>query len=294
MIKKKDVLKVAVYDLDDNILKTDTKIYGFENISDKDLTGLELKEIKELVDLGLVKEREFSTNEFASAKENPKEFFFDYTGDAFSNFRDTGRKGRHAFIDDVRDAIKNKNFAPSWDKFKNSLKNGNLISICTARGAEPNTLKELARMIINNDDIANQGFTRAERHNLVEFMRQFHTGKDQQVIEKYLNDCEFCGITSDYFAKKFNKGVKVNPSDPSEYKKQILTHFFVECNKIANRFKLSLFYSFSDDDNCNVVAISDLFKELNQQYDEVGFAVFDTSNGKNVKYKEYIGHKFME
>ena len=72
-------------------------------------------------------------------------------------FRDTGKRGDNAFIEDCIISIKNKDFGPSWKDFISCIKNGSIFAIITARGHMSITLRKAIEYIINNvmtdDDI---------------------------------------------------------------------------------------------------------------------------------------------
>jgi len=108
-----------IFDWDDNILFMPTKIK-----MDKNKGG-------NWVPINV------STEEFAQVRTNPEYRLRGNNVDvAFENFKLTD-----SFLNDTIEAIRNKSFAPSFDKFKEALIYGNKFAINTARGHKPEALK---------------------------------------------------------------------------------------------------------------------------------------------------------
>src|ERR1035437_2422076 len=114
-------LAYAAYDWDDNLLHMGTKIH------------MEKKDGDSWIPVDL------STEEFAKARGDKENYR--YASDAFAEFGDSGKRGSNAFLEDVKQAISKGRFAPSWSKFKQTLIDGSIFAIITARGHEPETIK---------------------------------------------------------------------------------------------------------------------------------------------------------
>ena len=122
------------FDWDDNILHMPTTILMDQKVSDKWLPV------------------EVSTAEFAKVR-NDKENYRLRNDDptlAFSQFRDTGPRGKSAFLEDVKKALSENQTGPVWDNFKTCLSDGAIFAIVTARGHEPETIKEAVEYVIDN------------------------------------------------------------------------------------------------------------------------------------------------
>ena len=112
-----DVSKIDLHylalDWDDNILHMPTKIH-----------------MDHLVNGEWIPE-DVSTAKFAEIrgdKENWRLRNNDPT-QAFSEFRDTGKRGSKAFLEDTIEAIDKGEFGPSWDAFIEYLSKGTIFSI---------------------------------------------------------------------------------------------------------------------------------------------------------------------
>ena len=101
----------------------------------------------------------------------------------YEEFSDIGPRGDSAFLEDVKKAISTKSFGPSFYDFINTLINGNIFLIITARGHEPETLKNFVKWIIN--DFMTQQQRDEMRINLKKFQKLFDSVDDS--IESYLN-----------------------------------------------------------------------------------------------------------
>ena len=98
-----------------------------------------------------------STNKFAEVR-NDENYKLD--DDAFINFRED-----ETFLNDLKIAIENEDFAPSFEKFKEALLYANPISIITARGHTPKVIREGMNFVIANT------FTEDE---IMSMVRQYH------------------------------------------------------------------------------------------------------------------------
>jgi len=278
--KNKRTLKVYNFDIDDNIVRAKTRIHGFiKRNNDIDYSNCGPEELEKHIIEGNLDAVSFTTEEFAIARNYTDKYYFDYAS-AFLDFGDNGVMGDQSFSIDMREALKSKNFSPSWNDFLECIKGGNLFSLITARGHASKTLRQLPEMIIYNDDISQFGLTDSEREELVLFLRNFHEGSDDEVISKYLDDCSFMGISSSDFAVEFLEGDTSKMLEPEKYKKMFLKKFFTKCYNISQKYDLRLEFSLSDDDIVNIEGVHDLFKQLKEMYPEVVFNVYDTSGGR--------------
>lgn len=240
------------FDWDDNILHMPTTIL----MDKKDGDGWEAVEV--------------STSEFAIVRNDKENYRLRNNSpeEAFSQFRDTGLRGPNAFIDDVKKALDMKEFGPSWEKFVTCLTEGAIFAIITARGHEPQTIKSAVEYIIDNvlskDEqylIYNNCLKHAYFFNQDSDFERLPKGSisKTQLIQTYLNHCDFYGVSSESFRKEFGEGSAQNP----EQAKEMALHKFIDkCNDYGERVGAkSVSVGFSDDDPKNVEHVRVMFKE---------------------------------
>ena len=252
------------FDIDDNILHMPTKI-----LMDKKVGG---KWLPISVSTAKFAEVRNDKENWRLRNNNPTE--------AFSEFRDTGLRGKNAFLEDLKTAILNKSMAPSWETFIKCLSEGAIFALITARGHEPDTLRRGVEYII--DEVLtkmpslNPGMSLADDmfQNLRKYEYIFELGKshDQMqlkgqpsqnvLVMSYLDHCGFYGVSSDSFAKEFGQASAQNP----EVAKEIALNKFIEK---SNEFGQSVgaktvSVGFSDDDPKNVEHVYKFFKEKSQ------------------------------
>jgi hypothetical protein len=128
-----------------------------------------------------------STDDFAEHRHHIGKEPFDYKGkmivgfaeNPFRNFRTEGDK------DFLVDAMRAKT-GPAFDDFKEAINNGSIFSIITARGHNPNTLKEAVYNYII------EGFNGIDKDELIKNLRKYRSfvGEDEmsddELIRSYL------------------------------------------------------------------------------------------------------------
>lgn len=262
-------LSYYILDFDDNILNMNTKI-----IMEKNINGRWI-------------EIAVSTTDFTLCRKDPKyriPLKEDYTPDyekAYSNFRDNNNP--NIFLEDVKDAIIDKKFAPSYDAFKKCLINGHLLIIITARGHENITIKKGIEYIIETQ------LTSFDKEEMIKNLKYYHDLFDEiieedKLIDNYLNKCYFIGVTSDYFKNLvvsenlYSEDIQnLNTEDAKKIAVSYIVKKLSEYKKSDHIMKIG----FSDDDKANVNNIIDLFKNsLKTEHPNIEFSVFDTS--KNI------------
>jgi hypothetical protein len=248
-----NIIKGYSFDWDDNILFMPTKI----KVDKKVGKGWEPIRV--------------STEEFATIRDNPT---YKMREDSFDEFRD-----HEGFLKDTIEAIKTKNFGPSFLKFKESLISVSPFSIITARGNSPITLKEGVKIIID------MSFSEEEKDKMVENIRMKYPSKknltDYDIIEFYLGENNYMPVSSDEFLSKHpNKASAQYP----EIGKKIALNDYVKrvvdgASKLTNNQYGRLTIGFSDDDKKNIEAVIEYIEEeLNDRYPEVDFIIYDTSD----------------
>jgi hypothetical protein len=159
-------MKYYAFDWDDNIVHMPTKIIV------KDDSGNEVG---------------MSTDDFAEYRHMIGKEPFDYKGstivdyadEPFRNFRSGGDK------DFLVDAMKAK-VGPAFDDFREAINNGSIFAIITARGHNPNTIKEA----IYNYIIS--GFNGIDKDQLLKNLKKYRSFvdeedmSDEELIKSYL------------------------------------------------------------------------------------------------------------
>jgi hypothetical protein len=188
------------------------------------------------------------------------------------------------FISDVRKAIEDKKFAPSFEKFKESIMYASPFSIITARGTPPHAIKEGVRLLIG------MTFQPPEVKNMLNSIERAYPSTQEMTMEEkidfYLSQNDYSPVTSPEFKDKF--GLDSDADRPEEGKKIALKDYV---NKVVNGVqKLTggeydrLSIGFSDDDRKNIESVIDFIKkELSIEYPGVEFFIYDTSQGEKNK-----------
>jgi len=248
-------IRAYSFDWDDNIMRMPTKIKmlrmsdsGWENI-------------------------EVSTEEFANLR-NDKNYKLD--DGAFDNFIE-----EEAFLTDLKKALDNKSFAPSFEKFKEALIYANPISIITARGHDPQTIRK------GMDIVISETFNEDELGRMIDNIQQIYPELDGKgldiVLKTYLDSHDYHPVTSERFTDKFGleSGSAVNPEENKKIAlRDYVTKIVTKVGEMVNTNHNKLSVGFSDDDLGNINAIVDFIQEVLQvEFPEVDFVVYDTSEG---------------
>jgi hypothetical protein len=240
-------LKYYAFDWDDNIVHMPTKIVL------KDENGEEVG---------------MSTEDFAEYRHIVGKKDFDYKGhvitgfaeNPFRNFRTEGDKN---FLVDAMKAKK----GPAFDDFREAINNGSIFSIITARGHNPETLKQAVYNYIAND------FGGISKDELVKNLRKYRSfvGEDEmtdkELIDTYLS-------LNKYHPVSF--GDEGGATNPEEAKVRAMNDFvdYIKGmaavlnkkawlkNDIGNKFvPTKPMIGFSDDDPRNVEVMRKAFKD---------------------------------
>jgi len=240
-------LKYYAFDWDDNIVHMPTKIIV------KDEDGNEVG---------------MSTDDFAEHRHQIGKEPFDYKGNTivgygdnpFRNFRTEGDK------DFLVDAMRAK-IGPAFDDFREAINNGSIFSIITARGHNPNTLKEAVYNYII------EGFNGIDKDELIKNLKKYRSfvGEeemtDDELIKSYLE-------LNKYHPVSF--GDDKGASNPEEAKVSAMEDFVsyikgmaAVLNKraflkkdISNKFiPAKPTIGFSDDDPRNIEVMQKHFKD---------------------------------
>jgi hypothetical protein len=260
-------MKYYAFDWDDNIVHMPTKI--ILKTDDGDEVGM-------------------STDDFAEYRSKIGKEDFEYNGDTivgfgedpFKNFRTAGDK------DFLVDAMRAK-LGPAFNDFREAINNGSIFSIITARGHNPNTLKQAVYNYIID------GFNGIDKDQLVKNLKKYRTFVDEddmtddELIKSYLE-------LNKYHPVSF--GDEKGAANPEEAKVRAMEDFvsyikgmsnllskkaFVK-NDISNNFVPEQpIIGFSDDDVRNVEVMSKHFKD---KPDNI-VKTYSTAGGVKKEYK---------
>lgn len=238
------------FDWDDNIINMPTKIH-----------------LEKKVD-GEWEDYDVSTEDFRHERHNIDGKNMRLKSNAFEDFT------TEIFINHTEDAIKNKEYGPSFEDFKEALINGSDFSIITARGVTKQTLiggiKKLIDLTFSEDE-KNQ-----MRKNL---------GKRRMSLDSYIGRLILAAVSSQEFKNEYkSESGAENPetAKPLAFEKYVEKFVKSKLRKPSNErqgFKIG----FSDDDKANLVKMEEFIKtKLLDKYPMVTFVLIDTSNPKNV------------
>lgn len=259
-------MKYYAFDWDDNIVHMPTKI---------------ILKTSEGEEIGM------STDDFANYRHEIGKGEFDYNGKtvvgyAENPFRNFRVEGDEQFLKDVTKA----KVGPAFEDFRESINNGSIFSIITARGHNPNTLKKGVLKYINSNF---QGISKKE---LVKNLRKFRTFADEndltddELVQSYLELCRFYpvsfgddkGAENPELAKvmamdefvSYIRGMAALLNKKAYIKKDIGNKFSPKIPKIG----------FSDDDLRNVEMMK---KHFEDKPDNI-VQTYSTSGGVKKKY----------
>ena len=268
-------MKYYAFDWDDNIVHMPTKI--MLKTEDGDEIGM-------------------STDDFAQYRHDigkksinyKGETIVDYADDAFRNFKTNGDKD---FLIDAMTAEK----GPAFNDFKEAINNGSIFSIITARGHNPNTLKQAVYNYIIN------GFGGINKTQLVKNIRKYRTFADENdmsdddLIRSYLD-------LNKYHPVSF--GTENGAGSPEELKVMAMDEFVDYVKSLAAFLNKKSFLKkdisnnfipkqpmigFSDDDLKNVEKISKHYKD---KPDNI-VKTYSTAKGTKQEYKEEYKEEYI-
>lgn len=243
-------LKYYAFDWDDNLVHMPTKIILLND------NGNEV---------------EMSTEDFATFRDKIGIEDFDYEGQTVVDYADNpfrffGVNGDEQFLIDSLNA----ELGPAWKDFKESINNGSIFAIITARGHNPNTIKEAVYNFIDQEF---GGISKSELIKNLKKYRDFVNEEnmtDEELIRSYLELNRYNPVSF---------GDQDNAVSPEEAKVKAMADFvnYVKSmaallhkqaflkKGIANKFipgKATI--GFSDDDEKNVEKIKNYFKSIKE------------------------------
>lgn len=261
LVKNIPSLKYYAFDWDDNIVHMPTKI-------------IVVTEDGEEVGMG--------TDDFAKYRHIIGSEDFEYMGNIivgyadrpFRNFKEEGNK---QFLLDAMMA----STGPSWNDFVECINNGSIFGIITARGHDPNFIKEgVYNYIVSNYN----GIDRSELvKNLIKYREIAGKEKlnDIELIRHYLGKCKFYPVTNGQGSAANPEDLKVKAlKDYIEYVKQVATSLKQKPlfkNLVSNNF-IPTIIGFSDDDESNLEKIK---SEIGNKE---GLKIFSTKGGEKSEF----------
>lgn len=264
-------LNYYAFDWDDNILMMNTMVHVDKMVDGEwiptDVSTADFTDVREHI------------NKWREGKENEWRYRDGDNEKTFVEFRDYGPRGKNAFIEDVISSVRKNNFGPSWDKFIECLVGGHIFVIVTARGHEPESIREAVEWIIYH--ILSPSQKKEMENNLIEFNTLFGIDSKNknynQLVDKYLDLCEFIGLTSNFYRRRYRYEGEMNK--PENGKKVVLRDFvkrITEYGKLLNR-KVNI--GFSDDDKSTVEHMHSFMRnELSLDF-PISYHVYYTKDG---------------
>lgn len=266
--------KYYIFDWDDNILHMPTSIHLEHRLPD-----------------GTWAPQAISTAAFAVVR-NDRAHYRPLDGDwarAFAEFQDSGEGRESLFLTDTRKAIGKVlsgavRPGPSFETLRETLREGRLFAIVTARGHDPSALKQAVRLFIQ------MVLSEAEREEMMANLRGYRAcydkvhafGTDAEELEYYLSLNGYHAVTNPGFRQRMaQEGAPAS----SESAKQFAIRDFVEhvirilIRTGEDSLKRPISVGFSDDDPRNVAAVERYIRnKLARRFPKIKFCVYDTSD----------------
>jgi hypothetical protein len=269
--------KYYLFDWDDNILHMPTRIHLEKRMPD-----------------GSWQPHSVSTAAFAVLRKEPERYRppGGVWPRAFVEFQDTRGEDESRFMRDTRDALRRVlsgeiDPGPSFETLRETLREGRLFAIVTARGHEPGSIREAVRLFIG------MVLTREEREEMMANLRGYRAcfdgmtafGSDEQELEHYLSLNRYHAVTHPGFMRRMPaKGGGVGGADTARAKQFAIRDFVEHVFRLLERtgaesLRRPISVGFSDDDPENVAAVERYIQEeLSRRFPAIKFCVYDTSD----------------
>jgi len=265
-------LKYYIFDWDDNILHMPTHIH----LDRRDETGQWVP-------------HSVSTAVFSVIRADA-ENFRPPRGDweeAFRDFRDIDIDNENVLLRDTRMAIERvvsggQKAGPSFEIFRQTLVEGRLFAIVTARGHDPEVLMSGVRYFIERI------FTPAEKRTMLRNLRGYlewlepdhNKRSDEEVLDYYLSLNKYHGCMSPRFRKLLREH-NYEAASTEEGKQFAIRDFVRHVMAILRKHGVDkpISVGFSDDDEGNAKAVERFIEqELAREFPGVKFAVYYTND----------------
>lgn len=267
--------KYYIFDWDDNILHMPTHIHLEKRMPD-----------------GTWQPHQVSTAVFAVVR-NEKENYRAPGGvwdNAFVEFQDYADEDESRFLRDTRASLDKvlrgeTQPGPSFNTLRETLVEGRLFAIVTARGHESDSIRRAVRLFV---DLV---LTPAEKREMMANLRGYRAcfdhltafGTDDEEIEYYLSLNRYHAVTNPAF-KQWMTRASGGQSSPENAKQFAICDFVEHLIKILSRagsdsVRRPISVGFSDDDLGNVAAVERYIQdELSKRFPSIKFCVYDTSD----------------
>jgi hypothetical protein len=267
--------KYYIFDWDDNVLHMPTRIHLEKRMPD-----------------GTWVPHSVSTAAFAVLRTDC-ENYRPPEGDwerAFVEFQDAANEEESRFLRDTRLSLQRvlsgeTRPGPSFETLRETLREGRLFAIVTARGHKPESLRKAVRLFIDEvltpaekqEMMANLHGYRACFDHLTEF------GPDDEEIDYYLSLNRYHAVTNPEF-KRWMQDASGGSARPENAKQFAIRDFVEHVIRILSRagtdaVRRPISVGFSDDDVGNVAAVERYIRdELAKRFPSVKFCVYDTSD----------------
>lgn len=207
---------------------------------------------------------------------------------AFLEFRDFDDEDQNVFLRDTKTAIDRVlngeiKVAPSFQRFTQTLVEGRLFAIVTARGHNPDIIRAgveyFIATVLTPDERAQM--LSNLRGYMLSFAPETPPGTDAEVIAYYLDHNKYHGVMSPQF-KQLMVGKRGAAAVRTEEGKQFAIQDFVEhVIRLSHLRGLTrpISVGFSDDDVGNARAVEEYIRaELARQFPSVKFVVYYTAD----------------
>ena len=270
-VKDRD-FKYYVFDWDDNILHMPTHIH-LEALQ-PDGTW-----VPHLVSTSLFSVIRTDTGHYRPPHGKWSEAFVEFHSEGDGIFLEDTRRA-------LRDAVADPSSAgPSFKTFRQTLVEGRIFAIVTARGHAPETIRRGVEEFI---DIVLTPDERAEMmSNLRGYRASFdgttNFGTDAEELDFYLGLNRYHPVTSPQFVERLNNGRALD-GNAEEGKRVAIRDFVEHVVRVVQRSAPDTRHrpfsiGFSDDDPKNVAAVQAYIEqELARYFPAIKFCVYDTSD----------------
>jgi hypothetical protein len=209
---------------------------------------------------------------------------------AFVEFQDYEDEDESRFLRDTRASLEKvlsgeTSPGPSFGTLRETLVEGRLFAIVTARGHKSESIRQAVRLFI---DLV---LTPAEKQEMMSNLRGYRAcfdglttfGTDGEEVEYYLSLNRYHAVTNPGF-KRWMTQASGGHSSPENAKQFAICDFVEHVIRILSRtgagaLRRPISVGFSDDDLGNVVAVEQYIQEeLSKRFPSVKFCVYDTSD----------------
>lgn len=267
--------KYYIFDWDDNILHMPTRIHLERRMPD-----------------GTWAPHSVSTAAFAVVRTD-RENYRPPNGawdNAFVEFQDYADESESRFLRDTRASLEKvlageMKPGPSFATMRETLVEGRLFAIVTARGHEPESLRKAVRLFVE------LVLTPAEKEEMMANLRGYRAcfdhlssfGTDAEEVEYYLSLNRYHAVTNPGF-RQWMTSASAGRALPENAKQFAIRDFVEHMIRLLSRagedsLRRPISVGFSDDDLGNVAAIERYIQEeLSKRFPSIKFCVYDTSD----------------